>query len=515
MSKHYDVVVLGAGIGALSAAALLARRSWRVLVLGQGYKPAEYAWSGFPLARRAFTFLAGPSPAWERIVVELAQSQAFRRHVRALDPKLQVFSPRRRFEVPTDPQLFARELDREFPEVRRVVDQLYAELSRTDQLVDAAFAADVVWPPGTFWERRETTRVAARLPRLRDDAKDLLADFAREHPYRAVVETPARFAGALGTELPPFAVARLHGAWTRGVLELARGEAELTEFLVDRVRAHGGEVKLRERASHVAVRRGRVSGVRIPGDLDMTGVQFVVTDLTSTELLELASDFRPSRRALDARPALSVEASRFVTSFVVRDEGIPSPLGVEAFLLPAAGPSIHLQKSPAPSPLAGTTLLVAETLVSTKTAVREDELRRLRAEVARAVQSFLPYVERHYLVVDSPHDGLPLWDYRSGKRVLVDRIELRAAGGSREGETMDPLFRVDEPFGGGRSLGGVAGEPIRFPIGGVFGVGRSVLPALGQEGELLAAWGAARTITRTDRRKEKMRREMWSKVELA
>jgi len=45
--------------------------------------------------------------------------------------------------------------------------------------------------------------------------------------------------------------------------------------------------------------------------------------------------------------------------------------------------------------------------------------------------------------------------------------------------------------------------------------GRSTLPALGQEGELLAAWGVARVITRTDRRKEKMLREMWSKVELS
>ena len=35
-----------------------------------------------------------------------------------------------------------------------------------------------------------------------------------------------------------------------------------------------------------------------------------------------------------------------------------------------------------------------------------------------------------------------------------------------------------------------------------------------QEGELLAAWSAARMITRTDRLKEQMRRHMWSKVEL-
>ncbi len=55
MSKHYDVAVLGAGIGALTTAALLARRSWRVLVLGQGWRPSSYTYDGIDLARRAFT----------------------------------------------------------------------------------------------------------------------------------------------------------------------------------------------------------------------------------------------------------------------------------------------------------------------------------------------------------------------------------------------------------------------------------------------------------------------------
>src|SRR5215472_713137 len=169
MSKHYDVAVLGAGIGALTAAALLARRSWRVLVLGQGWRPPAYQYEAVTLARRPFTFLAGSSPAWGRILVELAQSQTFRRRVVPLDPMFQVLAPKLRLEVPPDVQLFAREIDRTFPEVRRIVDELYAELARTNAAADAAFERDVVWPPGSFWERRETERVAAGLPHLDDD----------------------------------------------------------------------------------------------------------------------------------------------------------------------------------------------------------------------------------------------------------------------------------------------------------------------------------------------------------
>src|SRR5580704_3206285 len=166
MSKHYDVAILGAGIGALTAAALLARRSWRVLVLGQGWRAPTYQYAGVTLARRPFTFLAGSSPAWGRVLVELAQSQTFRRRVIALDPMFQVLAPGLRLEVPPDVALFGREIARAFPEVRRVVDELYAELARTNAAADAAFEKDLVWPPGTFWERRETERVAATLPRF-------------------------------------------------------------------------------------------------------------------------------------------------------------------------------------------------------------------------------------------------------------------------------------------------------------------------------------------------------------
>ena len=514
MAKHYDVAVLGAGIGALSAAALLARRSWRVLVLGQGWLPSSYEHDGVKLSRRPFTFLAGSSPAWSRVLVELAQSQTFRRRVIALDPMFQVLAPGLRLEVPPDVALFGREIDRAFPEVRRVVDELYAELARTNGAADAAFEKDLVWPPGSFWERRETERVAATLPRFEGaGAAPLLAEFPRDHDYRAVVDVPARFASH-AAEMPEFAVARLHGAWTRGVTRLTHGEDELNDFLVERVRAHGGEARLTERAIRVEHRRGNVHGVVVDGDEAATGVGFVVTDHSTRALLDLTSDFDPPRRALAALPRLIPAERRFVVSIVVRDEGLPPPLGDESFLLPAwphrgldaSTPLIHLQRRREPCGIDGATLLVAEAAFSEGTPL---PLARAREAVLAAMESLLPFLARHYLVVDSPHDGRPLWDYRSGKRKDVDRGALRASGGSLDPEPMATRWYIEPP-----SFHGLAAEPVRTPLGGAFVVGPSTLPALGQEGELLAAWSAARMITRTDKRKERMRREMWSKVEL-
>ncbi len=518
MSKHYDVVVLGGGVSALATAALLARRSWRVLVLGQDHRPAHYSFDGLPLARRAFTLLAGASPAFTRVLVELAQSQTFKRRMRPVDPMLQVLMPGRRIEMPPATELFAREVDREFPEVRRVVDELYAELARTNAAADAVFERDVTWPPGGFWERRETARAMAQLPHLapvRGHApRPLLAEFPREHPYRTVVEVTARFSADHAGELSPFAVARLHGAWTRGLSRLEGGEDELCEFFVERIRAHGGEVTLSDRAEKLVVRSGRVTGVVAYGDEHPTGVQFVVTGDTVASLLELAQPYEPPRRALATLPAVSVVARRFVVSMLVRDEGLPAALGQEAFIVPRS-PSldraIHLQRTTPRDAPKNTSLLVAETLLESEGRDLDDELEIARARVMTTLENFLPYFEKHVLVVDSTNDGLPIWDYRGRELALVDRNLIRRTGATVLAEPMQPLWSVDSPT---PSLSGLGGEMLRAPLGNAFVVGRSAMPSLGQEGELLAAWSVARIITRTDRKKERMRREMWSKVEL-
>jgi phytoene dehydrogenase-like protein len=514
-SKHYDVVVLGGGVGALAAAALLARRSWRVLVLGQGWRRPTYTYDGITLARRPFTFLSASSPAWGRILVELAQSQTFRRRLSSLDPMLQVLAHDMRLDLPPDTQLFAREIDREFPAVRRVVDDLYTELARTNAAADAAFERDAVWPPGGFWERRETARALATLPYL--DGSDFLAEFPRDHAFREVVTAPARFACDLSGDVPAFALARLHGAWTRGVSRLADGEDELVDFLLERVRAHGGDTRLSDRARELVHKGGKVRGVIVDGDDAPVGVTFVVSDMPSPRLLDLARSFTASR---GKAPDVEQAGGRFVASLVVRVEGLPRPLATESFLLPKSGRAVHLQRVGGSS--GKTALLVAEAMVDA--AELENPAPRVREEVLATVMEFLPFAEKHLLVCDSPHDGRPLWDFRSpsvsdatvgdkswGLRAqLVDRARLRATGGSLEPEPMVPRFRVAPP-----QLEGLAGESIRTSLGNVFVSGRSVLPALGQEGELLAAWGVARIITRTDRHKEKMLREMWSKVELS
>jgi hypothetical protein len=212
--KHYEVAVLGRSIGALTAAALLARRGFTVLVLGQGERPPTYKLAGRVLRRRAFTMLAATSPTWRRVVVELAQSQTWKRRIVPISPMMQVLSPGRRLDIPPDMVLWTREID---PlELRRVVGELEAELARLNGAADDAFEHDAVWPPGTFWERRETNRYAAMLPYVRAEPDaDFLVEFPRGHLFRQIVLASVAFATDLSAVPPPFAwpgCARGHAA---------------------------------------------------------------------------------------------------------------------------------------------------------------------------------------------------------------------------------------------------------------------------------------------------------------
>ncbi|MBK9262264.1 MAG: phytoene dehydrogenase [Polyangiaceae bacterium] len=523
-AKYFDVIVLGRSIGALMTAALLARRDFTVLVLGQGARPASYKIGERTLQRRAFTMLAASSPAWTRMLAELAQTQTWNRLVQLASPMMQVLAPRRRLDIPPDMALFGREIDREMPEVRRVIDDLYAELARVNGSADDAFDRDAVWPPGTFWERRETGRYAAMLPYVRAEPDaDLLVEFPRGHFFRNVVTTSVLFATNLASLPPPFAVARLHGAFTRGLYALNGGEDELERFLEGRIAAHGGRCMLDRRARALHMRRGSLAGVVIDGDDAPTGANFIITDLDGEGVAALSQGEGIHKRAQREWPRITSSVGRFVMSLCVRDAGLPAPLGVECFVLPAdrqpsrparvgmpvsrssastlaMRPVIHLQRH-AGAP--GESLLVAEVLVPDRSPVPMGQMREV---VLSTLCSELPFLERHLRVVDSVHDGLPPWVCEDGRLHMADKWSRSGAGAASE-----PMVRqldVDPP-----GYLGLGGEPIRGPIERTLLVGRSVLPGLGQEGQLLAAWGAARLVTRTDRRKERMRRDMWSKVE--
>lgn len=518
-TRYYDAVILGRSLGVLSAAALLARRDFRVLVLGHEGRPCEYRFDRFRFRRRAFTWLAGSSPPWLRLLRELAQSPRFRRHLIPLDPMFAGILPQRRLELPPDVELFHKEIEREFPEVRQVVDELYASFANVNALVDEAFEREATWPPGTFWERFRTSRIASKLPLLDPhDSTDVLSRFPAGHPFRDLVILPAQFASNLATsnlDLPPFALARLHGAWARGLYSIEHGEDGLTKFLVERIEAHSGLCRLDSKAASLVVERGMVTGVVEDGEDHPTGTSNVITDLTGEAIAELAGGQGITTSAQKDWPRMVPCAGRFAMSILLRKAALPEPLPEESFFVPSRAnridprkPDVHLQRFDAGRFGEGVaspeqSLLVAEIIIPRRGILT---LYEARDAILRTLREHLPFLDNNVIAIDSPYDGLPLWDYSSGERVEIDRVHCKET--SSGGEAMDPIWSP-QPAG----FLGIAGEPIRGPIPGTYLAGKSVLPALGQEGELLAGSSVAQLVTQKHGGRQRMRRQMWSRVE--
>lgn len=516
-TRHYDVVLLGRSLGTLACAVLLARRDFSVLLLGQNQPPASYSYERFRLRRRCFSLLFHNTPVWKRILHELAQTQTFRRRVEPLDPMFSVLSETRRVEVCASSEDFQNEIEREFAEVRQLVDEFYNQLGSANRAIDDAFNRDMVWPPQTWRDKLDAARVSSALPydgaRESDEA---LAKFPPNHAYRELATLPAVFSTDLDYAymgLPALAFARLHGSWTRGLMGAAGGEDEIEAFLLERLASHGGVAVLDRAAEAIQVRSGKVTGIIEDGSDVVIGTDAVITNLSGEAVASLTGGTGVTKQAHNNWPQVSPTAGRFTVSLIVRNEGLPANLGLESFLVPAESkypdprrPVVHLQRYPVDrrdGSRPTESLLVAEALVPAEGALT---LLEARAAVVSTIRTHFPFIGRHLMVVDSTHDGLPLEDYTTGTRREIDRIHIPQS--STKPEFMEYQWTV-EPTSH-HSLGG---EPLTGPVAGTYLVGKTTLPALGQEGELMSAWSVARLLTRHDSVRQKRRRQMWTKVE--
>lgn len=489
---HYDAVVVGARLSSLAAAALLGKRGLRVLVLAHDELAPTYALGPHVLCRAPFNFLPAASACARRLVSELALQTTFRRQAAAIDPAFQVVLPSSRFDLAADKAQLLSEIEREFPEVARTVLSLFEGLEGLMEHLDRALELDLMWPPESFFERREHARALRGLEAALARAPDLLAALPEGHPFRLVVAAPARFADAIDPDgAHGIRLARLFGLWTTGGAVLPDGYATLREALVTSIRAHGGEVRERERVDAITIRRGAVEGVRIAASGEEIGATWVLAGTDVATLLRLVPDRRPMEELFERTGEPTPRYYRYTLNVVVREQGVPVGLARDAFFVrdpsrPLSGANL-LRVEAHPRTLDGDRLLVVEALLPRRGV--EDVpgyVDGIRDEVLASLGELVPFLGDHLVLVDSPHDG-------RAPQSFVPSLEVTAPKWDRGPRTMEPLSGF--PITG--TLG-LTALPVRTPVKNLLLASREVVPGLGMEGELLAAMSAARIVSRAD-----------------
>lgn len=304
-----DTVVIGSGVGGLSAAVALARAGQRVLVLERHYLPGGWSHS-FTL--EGYTFSPGV-----HYVGELEQGANLRRFFEGLGlgPRLRfrelapegydhILVGGERYDVPKGrdrhvermKQRFPRlsgNLDRYFDTCRSLVTDLdrVASLLRTPAVVTVPFRA----PTLTRWG-------FARLSSLLDGAgiDDPLA--------RAFLSGRCGNHGLAPEDASLAAHAVMIAHYMEGAYYPCGGAKRIPAAFLRELRARGGEIHVRTRVKEILIERGRAVGVELEGG-ERISAGAVISNadaaLTYETLVPAPYARRQKRRALRLRPSVS------------------------------------------------------------------------------------------------------------------------------------------------------------------------------------------------------------------
>ncbi|MDT5269513.1 MAG: hypothetical protein QOH49_1699 [Acidobacteriota bacterium] len=284
----YEVVVVGGGIGGLTAAALLSARGVKVCLVERASRAGGCA-AGFEHLGHEFETGAGLYACWEpgglhaRVFAELPVAA----------PEAREVSPAYTVRLPggTDVSMggnaeaFAETLRAVFPECAEGAVRFYREAAL---VADALRRAARHTPALANASRFQLMRLAANEPRLAPRILGARGDTAAAH----FADTSARFRRFIDAQLQTFAqipsdsCSYLYAAVAlteplRPMYALRGGAQALADALVEAIRKSGGTVRLDTTALRLAFdAQGRAAGVTLLSGETVGASRAVVSNLT-------------------------------------------------------------------------------------------------------------------------------------------------------------------------------------------------------------------------------------------
>lgn len=256
--ESYDVIVIGAGIGGLTAAALLAKAGQRVLVVERQEGPGGYAHS---FQRGPYTF--DPAVHW---VGDEALFDGLLRHLGVRDrctflPIGTFYTaafPDLQFDAPLGMESYIEAHARLFP-------QEAAGFRRFVQLCARMHAEAHQLPPRLSLRQLDeaVTRFPVLFKYMRATVGEVLDEYLTDPRLKALCTAPWAYLGLPPSRLSFQTFSQMIYSHIDGVFYCEGSFQRMADALVFALRARGGELVLGERVTRIILENGRAAGVEL------------------------------------------------------------------------------------------------------------------------------------------------------------------------------------------------------------------------------------------------------------
>jgi phytoene desaturase len=259
----YDVVVIGAGGGGISAAAKLAMGGMKVLVIEQHDKVGGYMTS---FERGDYRFEVSLH-AMDGLGRELFPKLGIQDKVKTvrLDPAYRSIFPDFTFDVPADPQVYRERLKGQFPQEAQGIDRLFDDLELIYEGMRCLMnLQDGKGRGATIWRIVKKPRMFWPMIKYWDkNCSDMLADYIQDEKLIALFLQLMAYTGTSADEVSGMFFAMMWISYHHvGFYYFEGGSQAVTNALAEVVRENGGQILLNTLATKIVIEDGAAVAVQ-------------------------------------------------------------------------------------------------------------------------------------------------------------------------------------------------------------------------------------------------------------